>query len=116
MSRSHNPCLRYGCYINQSLDNLTKYEGGQASRVVNVLFGQVQPALVAVPEESGKINGAASAQAFVALTPGLNDSQKAAVAFALSTPDIALIHGPPGTGTQSCCSSVACAVLRNLAV
>ncbi len=30
--------------------------------------------------------------------PGLNDSQKKAVACALSARDIALVHGPPGTG------------------
>ncbi|CAN0469770.1 unnamed protein product, partial [Ectocarpus sp. 12 AP-2014] len=28
----------------------------------------------------------------------LNDSQREAVAFALATRDVALIHGPPGTG------------------
>ena len=30
--------------------------------------------------------------------PGLNDSQKSAVARALADPDLFLIHGPPGTG------------------
>lgn len=30
--------------------------------------------------------------------PGLNPSQIAAVSFAISTPRLALIHGPPGTG------------------
>ncbi|KPI43155.1 DNA polymerase alpha-associated DNA helicase A [Cyphellophora attinorum] len=30
--------------------------------------------------------------------PNLNPSQKAAIQFALAAPDIALIHGPPGTG------------------
>ena len=29
---------------------------------------------------------------------GLNDSQKDAVRFALASPEVALIHGPPGTG------------------
>jgi ATP-dependent RNA/DNA helicase IGHMBP2 len=32
------------------------------------------------------------------LDPGLNPSQLAAVSFAISTPRLALIHGPPGTG------------------
>lgn len=31
-------------------------------------------------------------------TPGLNPSQRRAVVFALSRPDVAIIHGPPGTG------------------
>lgn len=30
--------------------------------------------------------------------PTLNDSQKDAIRFALASPDVALIHGPPGTG------------------
>jgi superfamily I DNA and/or RNA helicase len=33
-----------------------------------------------------------------ALDAGLNESQRAAVRFALSSSDVALIHGPPGTG------------------
>ncbi|KAK5062950.1 hypothetical protein LTR84_005026 [Exophiala bonariae] len=32
------------------------------------------------------------------LDPTLNESQKDAIRFALSSPEIALIHGPPGTG------------------
>jgi superfamily I DNA and/or RNA helicase len=32
------------------------------------------------------------------LDAGLNESQRAAVQFALSSSDVALIHGPPGTG------------------
>ena len=31
-------------------------------------------------------------------TPGLNSSQRRAVVSALSRPDVAVIHGPPGTG------------------
>lgn len=34
----------------------------------------------------------------VTLDAGLNESQRAAVRFALSSSDVALIHGPPGTG------------------
>jgi len=33
-----------------------------------------------------------------ALNPGLNDTQRRAVRFALAARDLALIHGPPGTG------------------
>ncbi|MCU0915685.1 MAG: AAA domain-containing protein [Planctomycetes bacterium] len=32
------------------------------------------------------------------LNPGLNDTQREAVRFALTARDVALIHGPPGTG------------------
>ena len=34
----------------------------------------------------------------VDVDPGLNDSQQAAVRFALAAEDVAVIHGPPGTG------------------
>jgi superfamily I DNA and/or RNA helicase len=34
----------------------------------------------------------------VLLDAGLNDSQRQAVAFALSAKDVAVLHGPPGTG------------------
>jgi ATP-dependent RNA/DNA helicase IGHMBP2 len=33
-----------------------------------------------------------------AMDPGLNDAQRDAVRFAMSARDVALIHGPPGTG------------------
>ena len=32
------------------------------------------------------------------VNPSLDISQKRAVLFALSRPDVAIIHGPPGTG------------------
>lgn len=35
---------------------------------------------------------------FVPLDPSLNESQREAVRFALSAKDVAIIHGPPGTG------------------
>src|SRR5262249_24424874 len=34
----------------------------------------------------------------VPLDPGLNESQGEAVAFALAAKDVAILHGPPGTG------------------
>ena len=35
----------------------------------------------------------------------LNDSQKAAVKFALESPEVACIHGPPGILVTSCLES-----------
>src|SRR5205814_10309066 len=37
-------------------------------------------------------------QPLAALDPALNEAQAAAVRFALSARDVAVIHGPPGTG------------------
>ena len=44
---------------------------------------------------------------------GLNPSQRAAIEFALSAEDVAIIHGPPGTGkTTSVAAFIRQAVLR----
>ncbi|KAG1461125.1 hypothetical protein G6F46_001085 [Rhizopus delemar] len=59
-------------------------EGG--SNLINVLLGQSD---LSTPERMSDIE-------FFDET--LNDSQKEAVRFALGSPEIALIHGPPGTG------------------
>lgn len=59
---------------------------GEVTRLMRVLFGHEQPA--SVQEVEG----------LTFLDEGLNESQKEAVRFALGSPDVALIHGPPGTG------------------
>ncbi|KAI5818348.1 P-loop containing nucleoside triphosphate hydrolase protein [Pyronema omphalodes] len=62
-------------------------EKGTEDELTRVLFGKSSPA---PPEDlKGEVKF---------LDEGLNDSQKRAVEFALGTKDIALIHGPPGTG------------------
>jgi ATP-dependent RNA/DNA helicase IGHMBP2 len=40
-------------------------------------------------------------QSIDAPCPGLDDSQRAAVSLALAAQDVALIHGPPGTGVSA---------------
>lgn len=57
-------------------------EGG--SRLINVLLGQSD---ISTPQKMSNIQ-------FFDET--LNDSQKEAVRFALSSNEIALVHGPPG--------------------
>ncbi|CAO3677560.1 unnamed protein product [Rhizopus microsporus] len=59
-------------------------EGG--SRLINVLLGQSD---ISTPQKMSDIQ-------FFDET--LNDSQKEAVRFALGSNEIALVHGPPGTG------------------
>lgn len=51
------------------------------------------------------------------LDPSLNPSQQAAIRFALSSPEIACIHGPPGTGkTHTLIELVRQLVQRNQSV
>lgn len=60
---------------------------------MRVLFGQSSPTPISEKLESdpdvGKLEW---------FDPSLNDSQKDAIRFALASREIALIHGPPGTG------------------
>ncbi|KAK3245623.1 hypothetical protein CYMTET_44820, partial [Cymbomonas tetramitiformis] len=59
--------------------------GHATSRLKDVLFGQAEPHFRA-PVKIHPMN------------PNLNSSQVEAIEFALSASDVALIHGPPGTG------------------
>ncbi len=71
--------------MRETLGRLRAYGRGPATRLREVLFGLRGP-------EFGK------PRALDALDPALDASQREAVAFALEARDIALIHGPPGTG------------------
>ena len=85
--------------VYQGLDTLEKYpSGGQAERLINVLFG-AEPPSAAAPSTAVPAVGlgdGAGAQAAPSAISRLNDSQRDAVKFALATRDVALIHGPPG--------------------
>ena len=68
------------------LENLKqRAERAETSRVAEVLFGRRTPT-VKLP------------QPFEPLNTHLNDPQRAAIAFALACQEVALLHGPPGTG------------------
>ena len=75
---------------------------GRASQLVDVLFG-VRPPLfderlmptATTPEGGG---GGGTAPKIKWLNASLDPAQRAAVATALAARDVALIHGPPGTG------------------
>jgi ATP-dependent RNA/DNA helicase IGHMBP2 len=77
---------------------MLNYSEGPALSLRAALLGQKPLELVT------KCGGKAAAEAYtppplpVVFNQGLDESQRAAVAFALSTDDVALIHGPPGTG------------------
>ena len=69
----------------KSLETAAQAKGSRLAELREVLLGGCAP----VFEKPGDI---------LALDKGLNDSQVQAVAFALSARDVAILHGPPGTG------------------
>lgn len=72
--------------LMEVLDAVKSYRDGPAMHILNVLFG-LSPA-----EEPCR----SSRSSFRGLTGQLNESQMEAVAMALESKDVALIHGPPG--------------------
>ncbi|KAF6840783.1 hypothetical protein CMUS01_03816 [Colletotrichum musicola] len=79
--------------MNQTMEKLEKMNEAEYTSFMRVLFGlssptPVSPDLASDPELS-KIQW---------IDPSLNDSQKDAIRFALASREVALIHGPPGTG------------------
>jgi len=70
------------------LDQLARYRGGPADRLRKVLFAEREPEFEEF-ETAGELGN---------LDSRLDESQKEAVAFAVNSRDVALIHGPPGTG------------------
>lgn len=70
------------------MEKMAKYTESDHSHFMRIAFGHTTP-LQPGYEDIGPIEF---------IDPTLNDSQKDAIRFALATKDIALIHGPPGTG------------------
>ncbi|KAL2133803.1 hypothetical protein VTI74DRAFT_1660 [Chaetomium olivicolor] len=79
--------------MNATMERLQKMSEAEYTPFIRVLFGLSSPAPVAADltkdPEVGEIAW---------IDPTLNDSQKDAIRFALASKEIALIHGPPGTG------------------
>jgi len=75
--------------MNQIMTKLLKMPESEHSTLMRVLFGQ-SSAVSVQPRDMAKD--------LEWLDPSLNDSQKEAIKFALASPEVALIHGPPGTG------------------
>lgn len=73
------------------MSKLEKQAESEYSPLVQVLFGRSSPTPLAPGYDTDD-------DTIPWLSDGLNDSQRAAVRFALAAPEIALIHGPPGTG------------------
>ncbi|XP_030056992.1 DNA-binding protein SMUBP-2 [Microcaecilia unicolor] len=72
--------------LKNALNTLSQYQSGPARNLINVLFSHSIPSPPVVTET------------LVFSNKSLDDSQKAAVSFSLSQRELAIIHGPPGTG------------------
>uniref|UniRef100_A0A8C5WH06 DNA-binding protein SMUBP-2 n=1 Tax=Leptobrachium leishanense TaxID=445787 RepID=A0A8C5WH06_9ANUR len=72
--------------IKKALITLGQYHGGPASNLIDVLFCSSSPGSAV---QSGSLDF---------FDASLDDSQKAAVEFALGQREVAIVHGPPGTG------------------
>lgn len=75
--------------MNQTMTKLLKMNESDHSPLMRVLFGQSSPASVQPRDMNKELEW---------IDPSLNDSQKDAIKFSMASNDIALIHGPPGTG------------------
>jgi superfamily I DNA and/or RNA helicase len=68
-----------------ALERAAAARGDRTAKLRDVLLGEREPAFSAEADEPP-------------LDPGLNAAQQQAVRLALAARDVALIHGPPGTG------------------
>lgn len=75
--------------LNQTMGRLQKMQESEHSTLTQVLFGQCSPTPISKDDLEAKVKWKDET---------LNDSQKEAIRFALASREIALIHGPPGTG------------------
>jgi DNA polymerase alpha-associated DNA helicase A len=80
--------------MKETMTRLQKLSDSDCTPFIRILFGQGSPSPVSadlatvIPESEW-------------ITENLNDSQKEAIRFALASREVALIHGPPGTGKSS---------------
>ncbi|KAK1887825.1 DNA-binding protein SMUBP-2 [Dissostichus eleginoides] len=72
--------------MKNALNTLNGYKNGPAANLIDVLFGDSTPSSQTQPNE------------FKFFNSNLDDSQREAVSFTLSQRELAVIHGPPGTG------------------
>ena len=75
--------------LNQTMSNLQKMQPSEHSTLTQVLFGQASPMPISPSDLKAELPFK---------DPTLNDSQKDSIRFAIASHEIALIHGPPGTG------------------
>ncbi|KAK0515857.1 hypothetical protein JMJ35_001891 [Cladonia borealis] len=73
--------------MNQIMERMQKMEEKDYTTLTRILFGLESPTPVAEGDEEVKF-----------IDETLNESQRNAVRFALASREVALVHGPPGTG------------------
>lgn len=80
--------------MNQTMTKLHNFTDQDYTPFIRVLFGHDSPVFLPsdLDDPSNPLHGLEWND------PSLNESQKEAIRFALSSREIALIHGPPGTG------------------
>ena len=71
------------------MSKLQKLQPSEHSTLTQVLFGQSSPTPISDSDLNAEVQWH---------DPSSNDSQKDAIRFALASREVALIHGPPGTG------------------
>jgi DNA polymerase alpha-associated DNA helicase A len=80
--------------MNQTMTRLQKFSDQEYTPFMRVLFGQASP----TPLPSDLNDPSNPLHKLEWNDPALNDSQMEAIRFALASREVALIHGPPGTG------------------
>jgi DNA polymerase alpha-associated DNA helicase A len=80
--------------MNQTMNRLHKFSDQEYTPFMRVLFGQASP----TPLPSDLNDPSNALHKLEWNDPSLNDSQQEAIRFALASREVALIHGPPGTG------------------
>lgn len=99
------------CFLTFSaLDTLTKYREGPSAHLIDVLFGNLSPGppLQIRPFTEGR------EKPCVFFNPDLDDSQRQAVRFALCQREVAIVHGPPGTGKTTTVVEIIIQAVKNL--
>ena len=80
--------------MNQTMAKLEEMTEREMTSLIRTCFGHAS--CTPVPTEEKALNE--STEEINWADPSLNDSQKSAIRFAIASREVALIHGPPGTG------------------